>query len=491
MKKSKTPEEKESGERLLRDAAEEKQGRSFDPSSKMKEKTPEELLQELQVHQIELEMQNEELRKSQLSLEESRQRFADLYDFAPVGYFTFTPDALIKEVNLTGATLLGVARQKLVNHRIRRFIAPSDFDLWDQHFLSVLHEGEKQTCDLTLRREDGSTFYAGLESIRVEVSRGVFEVHATITDITERKRVEEALRASEEHYRVLFEEALDGICIADAETGIILDCNQAMAALVGRERAELIGRSQKILHPSEDDQAVVSLAFKQHLTDKQGQILETQVVTRQGDIREVGIKGNFLEIRGKKMLQGIFRDITERKRTEETIRLSEERYRTVIEEIDEGYYEVDLAGSFTFVNDSMIRQLQYSREELIGMNYRTYIPREEGEGVYKAFNRAYRTGEIIKWYPVTNIRKDGTPLFFEDSISCRRDQDGRVIGFRGISRDITERKRPKESSPIPWRTFVRPWAGSFRSLPQRWRPEIPIPPAISGAPPIWPGPLPE
>ena len=140
----------------------------------------------------------------------------------------------------------------------------------------------------------------------------------------------------------------------------------------------------------------------------------------------------------------MFQDITERKQMEEIIRLSEERYRTVIEEIDEGYYEVDLAGNFTFVNDSMIRQLQYSREELIGMNYRTYIPQEEADGVYKVFNRAFRTGEIIKWYPVTNIRKDGTPIFFEDSISCRRDKEGRIIGFRGISRDITERKQAEE-----------------------------------------------
>ena len=109
----------------------------------MKERTPEEVIHELQVHQIELEMQNEELRKAQLALEESRQRYADLYDFAPVGYFTFTPEALIKEVNLTGATLLGMARQKLINRRFRWFIAPSDFDLWDHHFLSVLQQGEE------------------------------------------------------------------------------------------------------------------------------------------------------------------------------------------------------------------------------------------------------------------------------------------------------------------------------------------------------------
>ena len=107
----------------------------------VKEKDPEELLHELQVHQIELEMQNEELRRTQLDMEESRDRYADLYDFAPIGYFTFTREALIKEVNLTGSVLLGQDRQKLINARFRRMVAIKEQDRWDQHFLSVFQQG--------------------------------------------------------------------------------------------------------------------------------------------------------------------------------------------------------------------------------------------------------------------------------------------------------------------------------------------------------------
>jgi PAS domain S-box-containing protein len=130
---------------------------------------------------------------------------------------------------------------------------------------------------------------------------------------------------SEEHYRTLFNENLDSICLADAKTRIIIDCNHALTALVCRKRAELIGRPQMILHPPQGDKEAFSHTFKQHLTDKPGEILETQVVTKTGDIREVEIKANFMNLQGRKVLQGIFRDVTDRKRAEEENRDLKER----------------------------------------------------------------------------------------------------------------------------------------------------------------------
>jgi len=158
-------------------------------------KTHEEIVYELDVHQIELEMQNEALRKTQLDLEESRDRYADLYDFAPVGYFTFKHRGVIDEVNLTGASLLGVERKKLLNRGFGRFVAEEDLARWDRYLSDVYQNMEKQICELLLRRNDGSSFYAHLESVRVDLGNGTSVVRSIVSDITGRKQAEEQIMA--------------------------------------------------------------------------------------------------------------------------------------------------------------------------------------------------------------------------------------------------------------------------------------------------------
>ena len=155
--------------------------------------------------------------------------------------------------------------------------------------------------------------------------QGRVKTVAQLLDITERKKMEEALRESEEKYRKQFEETLDAIFLADAETGMIIDCNRAASELVGRKKSELVGKHQRILHPPEQVEGGFSRTFKRHLKEKEGQVLETQVITKKGEIKEVAIKASVFELRGKKMLQGIFRDITERKKMEEETKHFEER----------------------------------------------------------------------------------------------------------------------------------------------------------------------
>ena len=174
-------------EKLLRGRAEDIQGFPGDDIQK--------LVHELQVYQIELEMQNEELRKAQVELEGSRNRYYDLYDFAPIGYFTFDQKGLILEVNLAGADLLGVERRYLMKIAFSRFVASEDQALFSFHRNKVSESKARQTCKLKLVKRDGTPFYAQLESIAAQDTEGdCNQLRTAITDITDLKRAEEALK---------------------------------------------------------------------------------------------------------------------------------------------------------------------------------------------------------------------------------------------------------------------------------------------------------
>ena len=163
------------------------------------ERSTEVLLHELKVHQIELEMQNEELLQSRLALEKSRDRYQDLYDFSPVGYLTLGADALIGEINLTGAALLGVERKKLIGMRLERCIADEHRDLWYGCFQQLQKNSEARKCELQLMRPDGSLFYAELDSM----AAADHSVRIAFSDISKRKLMEAQLGRQQQLLREL------------------------------------------------------------------------------------------------------------------------------------------------------------------------------------------------------------------------------------------------------------------------------------------------
>lgn len=154
-----------------------------------------------------------------------------------------------------------------------------------------------------------------------------------------------------------------------------------------------------------------------------------------------GLESSILvEKDGEQFIDGIVNDITERKKVEEQLRQSEEKYRTIVENIEDGYFETDLAGNFTFFNYSLRKVLGYSEDELMGMNNREYMDESNAETVYRAFNKVYTTGEPEQGCDWEIITKKGEKRFVEASVTLKNDSDGNPVGFRGIVRDITDRK---------------------------------------------------
>ena len=188
------------------------------------------LLHELRVHQEELEIQNEELRRAQRELAGSRDEYLHLYDFAPVGYLGLDRAGVVRAVNLTGADLLGVARADLLGRPISSHVAPPDRETFSMHVQAAFREGERQTCEIELVGKDGTPRHVQLQSIALQDSDAEpRHCQTAVIDITERKRLEEELRRHQGRLEALVRERTDSLVQANG---------QLKQEIEDRERAE-------------------------------------------------------------------------------------------------------------------------------------------------------------------------------------------------------------------------------------------------------------
>jgi PAS domain S-box-containing protein len=353
--------------------------------------------------------------------------------------------------NKAAETISGYSREEAAGHgKIWEWLYPDEEYRKEvtAKVRAIMERGEiVEDFETRIRRKDGETRVISWHS------RNLLDEHghpigsiALGRDVTEQKRAEEALRESEEKYRRLFEQAMDGIALADAETGILLDCNQALADLVGRDRAELIGKHQAILHPPAGGDSVFSPTFKLHLTTHEGQVLETRVITSTGKIRDVEIRANLLYLQGRRTLQGIFHDITERKRAEEALRDSEDRLRRITDNMLDIVVETDLQGVCKYASPSNKPILGYDPKDLVGKSLYDFVHPEDLATVTATIQRAVSTGRL--WtggrFECRYRHADGHYVWLENLANILYDEKGQMIGGVIGSRDITERKRMEE-----------------------------------------------
>ena len=283
------------------------------------------LVHELQTHQIELEMQNEELRRAQEELVESRDRYSDLYDFAPVGYVTVSHKGLILEANLTLAGMLGVERGALVKQRLSAFILPDDQDIYYRNRREILEAKQCGPCRLRMLRRGAEPLWVEMDSIRIVATDDPdAQLRTVINDITERKMTEAELTESEARSRAILETARDAIITTDRD-GAISSWNQAAEGIFGHRAGEALGCPITAIIPE-----LFQIAHKKGLARAQtseglllgGKVVELCGVRRDGTEVPLELSLARWQVEEKTHFTIIVRSIAERKRIEDELRQS-------------------------------------------------------------------------------------------------------------------------------------------------------------------------
>ena len=220
-------------------------------------KDVQQLVHELQVHQIELEMQNEELRRTQVDLEAARDRYVDLYDFSPAGHLTLDTHGTIVEANLRVGTLLGINRKELIGRPLARFIARDDQDTFHRHCQDVLKTGTRQICEVHLRKETGAPRWVYFESLAVHDEQGrITHWRTALLDITERKRAEEVMRESEQRFHTMADTAPVLIWMSGPDK-LRTYFNQVWFTYTGRTKEQELGSGWADgVHPEDFDRCL-------------------------------------------------------------------------------------------------------------------------------------------------------------------------------------------------------------------------------------------
>jgi PAS domain S-box-containing protein len=276
------------------------------------------MIHELRVHQIELEMQNDELRQAQEILEESRSRYSDLYDFAPIGYLTLDELGIIKEANLTASLLLAAERSRLIDRQFTHFLVTEDRGAFRRHFNLALKGRERQTVELRLKREDGKEVFILLESVLHQDIAGRSLVRTAFSDISKRRQAEAALQSQQEELQNILDSVPALIFYKDKENRFIR-INKALAEAMGLPKEDMDGKSVFDLYPAQaedywkDDQEVMrSGKPKRNIVET----LETPEGVRWVQTDKIPYRDDQGNIIG---VIGFSNDITERKQTEEAL----------------------------------------------------------------------------------------------------------------------------------------------------------------------------
>ncbi len=312
-----------------------------------------------------------------------------------------------------------------------------------QEFNRVYKEGKNnKIINSQIKLPDGTLFYAELSVSLVRDNQGNITGFAGISrDVTEKKLAQLGLKKSEEKYRNILAGIEDGYFEVDLK-GCIQFCNDSMCKMLGYEKEELMNMSNMDYMDKENAQKVYKAFNKIYRTGQSNLFLQYEIIRKDGTRAYQEVTVSLIRDKDSKPVgfRGISRDFTEEKIAQWALKESEEKYRSILSSIEDGYFEVDKKGKMLFFNDSMCRIYGYSREEFASTDYRQYMDKKNSKKVFYAFNHIFISGEPNLSVNYKIMKKNGERVYLESTVTLMKNNRGEVTGFRGIARDITERR---------------------------------------------------
>ena len=262
-----------------------------------------------------------------------------------------------------------------------------------------------------------------------------------LRDMTSYNKAEAARLHNEERYHLILENIEDGYYEVDMEGNFTFG-NEALEKVFGWPTKELIGCNYTMVMDEKMGEIVYDAFHTVYITGAPNNGEDWQIIAKDGSIRYVNSSIALIKNpQGKPIgCRGIVRDITEQRYAQQALQASEERYRTIVESIQDGYYEIDLTGKHIFANTAVVNIFGYSLDELLGMSYREYTDKETAVKVEAVYQEVYVTGKPVHNYEYTVIKRDGERVTIHISISLITNDAGKKTGFRGLVRDVTARR---------------------------------------------------
>lgn len=401
-------------------------------------------LHELQVHQVELEMRNAELKRIRNELEAALQNYTELYEFAPVGYFSLDSRGIIHQVNLSAAQLVGTERGLLMGKALVSFVSPELRGAFDGLLKKVFAREAMEEGEFILPRKALPPVSVGIRASRPPHSH---TCNLVIIDLTRHKQAEEKLRMSEIRYRRLFETAHDGVLLLDPVTCKITDANPFMSQLLDYPQAQLLGKElfEIGLHKDKEASREMFRGLKHH---HEVRYEDLPLQSRSGKHQEVEVVANLYQEDGHAVIQCNIRDITQRKLAEDDLRRNEALFAALVEQAPVGVIVLDVLFRLQQVNP--VARLTFSASSaVVGQGFfeimRGFWPKRVSDQIAKTFRHTMESGEGYQASGFTERRRDTRKVESYDWQVQRVTLPAGIQGLVCFFSDISLRKKAEDA----------------------------------------------